>query len=755
VLTLTDYLIAVIKSVQTAGLTEAANTILTEPTEDAYRDVAAALERHISRLEVFQPPEEASELHATLLTNQGAWLTWYEAFADALRDGDQDALVALQAEGQALTFAEIEAGELQRRLVGSVLEGRDDLLSRYVLDASVISARFAIDAQNVLLEMQLLLSAGEEDFEGLLALLDEEAALFRSARKMWGALSPPGAASEYHLIQGHLMASAAAGLEGMSAAIRTENAELFQRSFGALLEGASGAVEVSVLQSEVMLAALSGESVDVSGDWLWIRVPDQSAISDDLGRPQLITAATVGDPGFVAVGRTVLTSQDGITWQRLLDEAPFADAGILSDVARGGPGLVALGNVYQDGGGVPAVWTSSDAVSWERVQHRDAVFGGDEDLSIRTLGRVGSGFVAFGAEGDVASGEFGVVSWVSPDGLSWSRVALDADAFGEDVVSSVVSGGPGVVAFGTALWASSDGRSWDRLEYDDVLGGLESYLNDAVVTPSGLVAVGADQSGGDRDAAVWTSSDGRTWNRVPHDASLFGAAGEQLMSVVVAGEFGLLAAGSEDSPSRPLFWTSKEGASWTRIDGPAFGSAEGWRVSDMAAGPPGVVVFGTNPREFTQEMWLGIPPGEAVPEPAGVRGVWHRDNFGDSHEMLVCVGPDDAIECAFFADSDVSPSGRGSFVGAVQDGCDVFDPKVCESAAAVVQGEVLLKDSTGIVIGTVGEQIVLNVDGSMTLVWVDVGEDWSGEAPVPFHCPWYRTWTEAQANPPGCVFGDR
>ena len=37
VLTLTDYLIAVIKSVQTAGLTEAANTILTEPTEDAYR----------------------------------------------------------------------------------------------------------------------------------------------------------------------------------------------------------------------------------------------------------------------------------------------------------------------------------------------------------------------------------------------------------------------------------------------------------------------------------------------------------------------------------------------------------------------------------------------------------------------------------------------------------------------------------------------------------------------------------------------
>lgn len=757
VLTLTDYLVAVIEAATATGVTEAAGAVLEAPSEDASRDLAAALEQHISMLEVLQPPDEASEFHGKLLAGQQAWLTWYEDLADALRDGDQDTLVSLQAESQTLTFAEIETGELQRQLVGLALSGRDDPLSRYVLEASVVAARFAIDAQDVLLEMQLLLAAGEENFEGLLALLDEEAALFGSARNMWGALSPSAPALEYHLMQGHLMASAAAGLEGMSAAIRAENVDLFQRSFQGLLEGASGAIEVGVLQSEMLLTALIGEPADGSDEaqWTWIRVPDQGVISGDFRSPALITAATAGGPGFVAVGNTVLTSEDGITWQGLLDEGPFDDAGLLSDVGAGGPGFVALGTAYQDDSDVPAVWTSSDGTSWERVPHRDAVFGGSERLFLRTLGRVGSSFVAFGVEGDVASGDFGVASWFSPDGVSWSRVALDADFFGQDVVLSVVPGGPGVVAFGTALWTSSDGRSWDRFEYGEVLGGLESHLNDVVATDSGLVAVGADGSGGDRDAAIWTSFDGRTWTRVTHDETMFGGAGDQLASHVVAGDFGLLAIGRTDSPSRPVFWTSEDGSSWAAIEGPAMGPDESWGVREAVVGPTGVLVVATNATEFTNAMWLGIPYRDPAQEPLDVRGVWHRDNNGESHEMLVCFGPDEALECAFFANTDASPSGRGQFVGSLQGGCDVFDTAACENAAAMVQGQMLMQDATGMVIGTITEQIVLNEDGSMTLVWVDVGEDWSGGAPVPFHCPWYRTWSEAQANPSDCVFGNQ
>jgi len=45
----------------------------------------------------------------------------------------------------------------------------------------------------------------------------------------------------------------------------------------------------------------------------------------------------------------------------------------------------------------------------------------------------------------------------------------------------------------------------------------------------GLVAVGLDESSGDKDAAVWTSPDGITWSRVPHDDAVFGGEDEQLM----------------------------------------------------------------------------------------------------------------------------------------------------------------------------------------------------------------------------------
>ena len=54
----------------------------------------------------------------------------------------------------------------------------------------------------------------------------------------------------------------------------------------------------------------------------------------------------------------------------------------------------------------------------------------------------------------------------------------------------------------------------------------------------GLVAVG-----GRRNAAVWTSIDGITWSRLPHDEAVFGSA---WMNAVIVGGPGLLAVGSID-----------------------------------------------------------------------------------------------------------------------------------------------------------------------------------------------------------------
>jgi len=63
----------------------------------------------------------------------------------------------------------------------------------------------------------------------------------------------------------------------------------------------------------------------------------------------------------------------------------------------------------------------------------------------------------------------------------------------------------------------------------------------------GLVAVGYDGPGGDQDAAVWTSPDGTTWTRTPHNETTFGGTGNPWMFGVTAGGPGLVAVGLDGS----------------------------------------------------------------------------------------------------------------------------------------------------------------------------------------------------------------
>ncbi len=150
--------------------------------------------------------------------------------------------------------------------------------------------------------------------------------------------------------------------------------------------------------------------------------------------------------------------------------------------------------------------------------------------------------------------------WASADGLTWSRVAHDEAVFGgadDQEMWSVSAGGPGLVAVGYAVadgdrdgavWVSSDGLTWSRVAHDEaVFGGPDDQEMASVeVSGLGLVAVGDDYSGGNWDAAVWFSPDGVTWARVPHVGPVFGGAGNQSVwglttvgaDVVAVGESG-------------------------------------------------------------------------------------------------------------------------------------------------------------------------------------------------------------------------
>jgi len=217
----------------------------------------------------------------------------------------------------------------------------------------------------------------------------------------------------------------------------------------------------------------------------------------------------------------------------------------MSSVTVGGPGFVAVGSKiesedFEEPGISAVVWTSVDGITWSRVPHDEAVFGGPGNKAMNSVTAGGPGLVAIGVDGDNA----GV--WTSVDGFTWSRVPHDETVFSgpkEQWMNSVTVGGPGLVAVGyegqaddsdhsenfdAAVWTSVDGLVWSRVAAGrgalGVAGGQD--MSSVTTTDLGLVAVGHDWTyTGARDqvdgvdAAVWTSPDGTNWSRVEFEQS--------------------------------------------------------------------------------------------------------------------------------------------------------------------------------------------------------------------------------------------
>ena len=276
---------------------------------------------------------------------------------------------------------------------------------------------------------------------------------------------------------------------------------------------------------------------------------------------------------------------------------------VLNGITRGGPGFVAVGGTICVGTSAcqddAAVWTSMDGTSWQRVAHDPDVFGGgvgrptDEGLQMmEDVTSNGSRLVAVGLAFDEPErrGLYATV-WTSMDGITWSRVPFNREVFGSQDpeepgggrswLHGVTVGGPGFVAVGSdswaaAVWTSPDGVTWTRVPHDPEVFGegatweTHSEMNAVSVGGPGLVAVG--NADGYSSAAVWTSPDGLMWTRVAHDEEIFGGVGGQVMHAVVAAGPGLVAVGEDEPDShsavggiRAAVWTSIDGTTWTRV----------------------------------------------------------------------------------------------------------------------------------------------------------------------------------------------
>jgi len=358
-----------------------------------------------------------------------------------------------------------------------------------------------------------------------------------------------------------------------------------------------------------------------------------------------MTGITPLGSGFVAVGfepdengrqdGAIFSSEDGMTWTRTAvdDEALTTGFVMLLAVADGGPGLVAAGygcEVEPD----PCVpyataWSSTNGTEWVRTPPDFDVFsdgGGMYDVVASPHGVVAVGATEYWVDEEQTLLTLRPSVWVSPDGLEWVRAwdgvetERDIAAYGQfDVqMQAVTVGSDGtLVAVGSmlddqgvavaAVWTSSDGVTWDRVPHDPTIfggaGELELTMWDVVADTSGLVAVGGERRSGATHPAVWTSPDGLSWNRVELDPATADHAG-RFGNVAVGGE-GLIATGPGrfEGIGQVTVWTSADGASWDLIAGLlGSGSTHGVIAVDQAVLVSGSVQGAGN---FEAAVWAG------------------------------------------------------------------------------------------------------------------------------------------------------
>lgn len=317
-----------------------------------------------------------------------------------------------------------------------------------------------------------------------------------------------------------------------------------------------------------------------SGDCLhWAEVPTEGAFAN-----AEVRALIAGGPGFVAVGSmgayatsdlraAVWTSVDGRRWSAVPDDPLFADSQMFDVAARDGR-LVAVGRVERTTGEAPAIWTSMDGVHWEGARTFEAGQGAYFVAEASGVVAVASGFLAFGR---ADRNERRV--WTSQDGLDWRPIQDDGGPVRGSTRSVAVGPSGGVVVIGwdeaisrtVPAWYSADGRQWTRA---DLAGSpttpdwaLRSLASSVLPTPAGYLAVGYDYLGHyatsdvpqelPQQGVVWTSTDGRAWNRLPDDPAL---AFAQLDRVMTCGD-SVIASGVDAHDTQGWVWPATVWAS--------------------------------------------------------------------------------------------------------------------------------------------------------------------------------------------------
>jgi hypothetical protein len=280
--------------------------------------------------------------------------------------------------------------------------------------------------------------------------------------------------------------------------------------------------------------------------------------------------AVSGAGGFGAVGRdgssaAVWGSMDGRSWQMTTMPAATPDTASqqVQGIVEAGPELVAAGyEVSTSGEEYAAVWTSSDGENWQALDQ--SALHGSGATRINRVGLVSGMLVAVGRSGNDAR------LWTSTDGTTWgpntTRV-FDAAEGRRLALRDVFEGSFHAVAVGedsvggAAAWFFlKPNGPWKRAEVKAAHKG--QALISVTGGPERFVAVGYDTVDGGKDAAVWESADGTTWNRTPTKEDLRKSGDQRMRGVAYIPDRGFVAVGVDGSDA--AVWTSADGVKWSR-----------------------------------------------------------------------------------------------------------------------------------------------------------------------------------------------
>jgi hypothetical protein len=313
-------------------------------------------------------------------------------------------------------------------------------------------------------------------------------------------------------------------------------------------------------------------STDGGSDWTR-SIGANPAVMARPGSEQL-TDVAVGGSGWLAVGDVVagtaqhpvvLVSPDGMTWSAADSEPAFGGQDVYTEQAAAGTaGYVIVGYSGSASAGYQAgAWYSAGVTGWQQAAGENALDGESGGRQMLAVTTTSSGFVAVGLQGNSP------VAWTSPDGKSWAVMALPLPSgAARAVLLHVAAVGSTLVAVGMeqtpsgaeapfAARSGNGGTSWTEATLPVPSGNAQV----TALAAAGHVFTAAGTYGstpGHQDVVVWTSPDGVTWTAAtPAGQGLAGPGIQAITGLTVSGST-LTGVGFTATPAseEPLFWQS-------------------------------------------------------------------------------------------------------------------------------------------------------------------------------------------------------